>query len=45
MIVISCAIRTRSYVGIEMRIEVSSNIGIANSITTVTKDSLIIIGE
>lgn len=45
MICYSCAIRTRTYAGIPMRIELSSFIGISNTITSVAKDSLILIME
>lgn len=45
MKVYSCAIRTRAYAGIEMRLEISSFDGISNAITTVAKDTLILIVE
>lgn len=45
MKVYSCAIRTRAYAGIKMRLEISSFKGISNSITTVSKDTLILIME
>lgn len=44
---LSCSIRTRTYAGIKMRIELSTIGGgtISNAITTVAKDSLILIIE
>jgi len=40
-VITSCALRTRAYAGLAQRLEVSSNKGVSNSLTTVAKDYLI----